>query len=60
MPLTVVFRPPAEVATTNDIVEDKADDCPGNVVDCTRRRDGTRSCEDHGEVDEFQEPVLPP
>ena len=57
--LTVVLCPPGEVAAADDIVEDKADDRPGHVVERRRGRDETGAAEDDGEVDVFEERVRP-
>ena len=53
--LTVVFRPPAKVAPTDDIIEEKADEHPGHVVERSCRRQVARASEDEGEVDIFEE-----
>lgn len=39
-------RPPAEIALANDFLEDEANDSPGQVVERSSRRDGSRTTED--------------
>ena len=57
--LTVVLRPPGEVAAADDVVEDERDDRPGDVVDRTRGRDVADAREDDGEVDVLDDAVRP-
>lgn len=52
---TIVLGPPAKVAPTDDIVEDKADEHPGHKVERRRRRQATRAGEDDWESDVFEE-----
>lgn len=44
---------------TNDIVENKADDSPRDVVDSTGGWDRARAAENDGEVDKFEVGVVP-
>ena len=53
----VVFRPPAKVTTTDPVLEDEADDTPGDVVDGCGGRNETCTGEDDGEVDVFDHGV---
>jgi hypothetical protein len=53
--LTVVLCPPVKVASTDDIVEDKADEHPEHVVKRGRRRDGGRAAEGDWEIDVLEE-----
>ena len=46
--LTVILCPPIKVASTDDIVEDKADD---HIVDGRHRRQKVRASEDERKVD---------
>ena len=55
----VVLGPPGEVTPADDILEQEADDGPGNVVDGAGGGDGTSSVEDDGEVD-VAEPAVGP
>ena len=57
--LTVIFRPPGEMTPTDDIVENKADNCPRNVVHSTRRWNSPCSAEDDREVDILDRGVRP-
>lgn len=47
---TVILRPPREMAAADHILEDEADDRPGDVVHRRRRRDRARAREDHREA----------
>jgi hypothetical protein len=51
--LTVVLCPPVKVASTDDIVEDKADEHRGHVV--KGGRDVERDGEDNWEIDVLEE-----
>lgn len=53
--LTVVLRQPREVTTTDDIVEDEANNRPRHVVDGGCRRDRPSTTEDYREIDIFDE-----
>ena len=57
--LTVILRPPREVTTADDVVEEEADEAPGDVVGGCRWRDETRSAKDDGEVNVTDEAALP-
>ena len=46
----VVLGPPREVTTTNDVLEDEADNRPWNVVDSGCRRHVSCAREDNGEA----------
>ena len=35
---TVVFRPPAEMSSPDNVLEDESDDCPRDVIDGGRGR----------------------
>ena len=48
---TVVLCPPGEVAAADDVVEDKADNAPGDVVRGRRGWDETRAAENDREID---------
>lgn len=47
----VVVHPPAAPAVTNELVEDKADDTPGEVVEGSSGRDQSATTEDDGGVE---------
>lgn len=47
---TVILRPPREMTAADHILEDEADDRPGDVVHRRRRRDRARAREDHREA----------
>ena len=49
--LTVVLRPPGEVAPPNEIIEDESDKSPRDVVDPRGWGYETGTVEDDGEVD---------
>jgi hypothetical protein len=53
--LTVVLCPPAKTASTDDIVEDKADEHKEHVVKRGRRRYGSRVAEGNWEIDVLEE-----
>jgi hypothetical protein len=53
--LTVVLCPPVKVASTDDIVEDKANEEPGHVVKGGRRRYGGRAAEGDWEINILEE-----
>ena len=53
--LTVVLCPPVKVASTDDIVKDKADEHRGRVVERSRRRHVGRGTKDDREIDVFEE-----
>jgi hypothetical protein len=53
--LTVILRPPAKVAPTDDIIKDKADEHPWHVVKRGRRRQVARAGEDEREVEILEE-----
>ncbi len=48
--LTIVLRPPREIAPTNNVLEDKSDNRPRDVVDRGRWRNCARAREDDGET----------
>lgn len=48
------------MTATDNVVEDESDDRPGNIVDCTCRRNVTCSAEDDREIDVFDDRVRPP
>jgi hypothetical protein len=54
--LTVILGPPAKVAPTDDIIEEKANEHPGHVVKRGCRRHVARAGEDEREVEIFEEP----
>lgn len=56
---TVVLCPPGKVTSPDDIIENKPDDGPGDVVDSTGQWDETGAAEDDGEVDVFDDRVGP-
>jgi hypothetical protein len=56
--LTVVLCPPVKVASTDDIVEDKADEHPEHVVKGGRRRHVARAAEGDWEIDVLEETYL--
>jgi hypothetical protein len=53
--LTAVLCPPVKVASTDDIVEDKADEHPEHVVKGGGRRHVVRAAEGHWEIDVLEE-----
>ena len=53
--LTVILCPPAEVATTNDIVEHEANEDPRYIVEGRCRRHVTSTSEDKREVKILEE-----
>ena len=53
--LTVVLCPPVEVASTDDIVEDEADQHREYEVKGSRRRHCAHATEGHWEIDVFEE-----
>jgi len=53
--LTVVLGPPVKVASLDDIVEDKADECPGHVVKGSRRKHVDRATEGDWEINVLEE-----
>lgn len=52
---TVILGPPAKVAPTDDIVEDKAEEHPGHIVERRRRGHATRADEDDREAEVLEE-----
>src|ERR1700679_3074770 len=54
--LTIVLCPPVKVASTDDIVKDKADEHCGHVVKGGRRRYVARAAEDDWKIDVLEEP----
>lgn len=56
---TVVFCPPSKITSSNDVVEHKPDDRPGDVVDSAGGWDETGAAEDDGEIDVFDDRVGP-
>jgi hypothetical protein len=53
--LTVVLCPPVKVASTGDIVKDKADEHPRHVVEGVRRRHDDRAAKGDWEIDVLEE-----
>ena len=53
--LTVVLCPPAKVASTDDIVKDKANESPGHVVKGGRRRYVGHAAKGNREIDVSEE-----
>jgi len=46
----VVFSPPGEVSTTDNVLEDEPNKTPRDIVNCGGGRDGTGSAEDDREA----------
>jgi hypothetical protein len=53
--LTIILRPPAKVAPSDDIIKHKADEHPGHVVKRGCRRQVACAGEDDREVEIFEE-----
>ena len=57
--LTIILRPPREVATSDHIVEKKADNRPRDVVNSRSWRNRASSVENDGEVNVLDDGIWP-